>query len=58
MAAYATQRAAVAAGHVWVRGLAAQLVQAEVTVEQPDEGADGAGRVVVLGLAEQQRAAA
>ena len=29
----------------------------EASVEQPDEGADGAAGVVVLGLAEQQRAA-
>ncbi len=33
-------------------------VEREVVVEQTDEGADRAGTVVVLGLAEQQRAAA
>jgi hypothetical protein len=36
----------------------AHLVQAEAGVEQADEGADRAGGVVVLGLAQQQRAAA
>ena len=35
----------------------AQILQREGAVEQADEGAEGAGRVVVLGAAEQQRAA-
>ena len=33
------------------------IVQSEAAIEQPHERTDGAGRIVVLGLAEQQRAA-
>ncbi|MNN29530.1 hypothetical protein D3C81_1431380 [compost metagenome] len=36
---------------------ATHVIQAEAIVEQADEGADGAGAVVVLGLAQQEGAA-
>ena len=36
----------------------AHVVEREGVVEEPDEGPDGAGRIVVLGLREQQRRAA
>ncbi len=49
---------AIGAAHFQMHGFAAHVVHAETGVEQPDEGADGAGGVVVLGLAEQQGAAA
>ena len=40
-----------------VHRLAAHVVELEAGIEEPDEGADGAGGIVVLGLAQQQRAA-